>query len=81
MIKSCMCGKKGLRMIGVCQDCLKKAEVDPKQIKTLKQLNSIISVTEKTDGNIKECIQSLTEILEDLERGMYGKEEKQSNTI
>ena len=58
-----------------------KAAVDPRQIQKLKQINSILNITADTDGNIKECVQSLTEILEDLERGNHGKEERKSNTI
>ena len=58
-----------------------KAAVDPGQIQKLKQINSILNITADTDGNIKECVQSLTEILEDLERGNHGKEERKSNTI
>ena len=81
MVKCSICGKTGLRVVCVCPDCLKRAAVDPKQIQKLKQINSILNITADTDGNIKECVQSLTEILEELERRSYGKEEKQSNAI
>lgn len=81
MVKCSICGKEGLRAVCVCPDCLKKAAVDPRQIQKLKQINSILNITADTDGNIKECVQSLTEILEDLERGNHGKEERKSNTI
>lgn len=81
MVKCSICGKEGLRAVCVCPDCLKKAAVDPRQIQKLKQINSILNITADTDGNIKERVQSLTEILEDLERGNHGKEERKSNTI
>lgn len=74
MVKCSICGKEGLKVVCVCPDCLKKAAVDPEQIKKLRQINNVLRITEDTDGNIKECVQSLTEILEDLERGRYGKE-------
>lgn len=75
-----ICGKDGLNGVCVCGDCLKKAAVDPGQIKKLRQINNVLRI-EDTDGNIKECVQSLAEILEDLERGNHGKEERKSNTI
>ena len=81
MVKCSICGKEGLRVVCVCPDCLKRAAVDPGQIQKLKQINSILNITADTDGNIKECVQSLTEILEDLERGNHDKEERKSNTI
>lgn len=81
MIKCSICGKEGLRVVAVCQDCLKRAAVDPEQIKKLKQINNVLNITADTDRNIKECVQSLAEILNGLERGSYGKEEKRGNTI
>lgn len=66
-----------LLTVCICQDCLKRASVDPGQIQKLKQINSILNITAGMDENIKECVQSLTEILEDFERGSHGKEEKQ----
>lgn len=81
MVKCSVCGKEGLRVVCVCPDCLKRAAVDPLQIRRLQQINDILSITADTDGNIKECVQSLTEILQDLERGNHGKEEKQDNAI
>ena len=79
MKKCSLCGEKALEGIEICPECLKKAAVDPKQIKRLRQL----SITADTDTNIKACMQSITEIADDLERGSYGKEEKkqESNTI
>lgn len=81
LIKCGICGKKGLRVVAVCPDCLKRAAVDHGQIKKLKQLNNILNITADTDGNIKECVQSLAEILNELERGSYGREEKRGSTI
>lgn len=81
MVKCSICGKEGLRVVCVCTDCLKRAAVGPGQIRKLKQINSILNITADADGNIKECVQSMTEILEDLERGSHGKEEKQGSTI
>ena len=42
-----------------------------------------VSYTHLTDTNIKACMQSITEIADDLERGSYGEEEKkqESNTV
>lgn len=81
MVKCGICGKEGLRVVCVCPDCLKMAAVDPRQIQRLRQISNILGITADTDGNIKECMQSLTEILQDLERGNHGKEEKQDNAI
>lgn len=72
---------KRIQEVCACPDCLKRAAVDPEQVKKLRQINNVLKITEDTDGNIKECVQSLTEILEDLERDKNGKEERKSNTI
>lgn len=58
--------EEALKGVCVCGDCLKRAAVDPEQVKKLRQINNVLKITENTDGNIKECVQSLTEILEDL---------------
>ena len=81
MKKCSLCGEKALEGIEICPECLKKAAVDPKQIKRLRQISNILSIT--ADTNIKACMQSITEIADDLERGSYGKEEKkqESNAI
>lgn len=83
MKKCSLCGERALEGIEICPECLKKAAVDPKQIKRLRQISNILSITADTDTNIKACMQSITEIADDLERGSYGKEEKkqESNTI
>lgn len=83
MKKCSLCGEKALEGIEICPECLKKAAVDPRQIKRLRQISNILSITADTDTNIKACMQSITEIADDLERGSYGKEEKkqESNTI
>lgn len=43
----------------------------------------VTEYTPEEDTNIKACMQSITEIADDLERGNYGKEEKkqESNTV
>ncbi len=75
MGKCHICGKKALEVMEVCPECLQRAAVDPKQIKKLKQISNILSITAGTDTNIKECMESLLEIAEDLERsGTHGKE-------
>lgn len=75
MSKCHICGKKALEVVEVCPECLQKAAVDPKQIKRLKQISNVLSITAGTDTNIKECMESLLEIAEDLERsGTHGKE-------
>lgn len=84
MGKCHICGKKALEVVEVCPECLQRAAVDPKQIKRLKQISGILSITAGTDTNIKECMESIKEIAEELERGgMNGKEEKkpQNKTI
>lgn len=75
MSKCHICGKKALEVVEVCPECLQRAAVDPKQIKRLKQISNVLSITAGTDTNIKECMESLLEIAEDLERsGIHGKE-------
>lgn len=75
MSKCHICGKKALEVVEVCPECLQRTAVDPKQIKRLKQISNVLSITAGTDTNIKECMESLLEIAEDLERsGTHGKE-------
>ena len=75
MGKCHICGKKALEVVEVCPECLQRAAVDPEQIQRLKQISNILSITAGTDTNIKECMESLLEIAEDLERsGTHGKE-------
>ncbi len=75
MSKCHICGKKALEVVEVCPECLQRAAVDPEQIKRLKQISNVLSITAGTDTNIKECMESLLEIAEDLERsGTHGKE-------
>lgn len=75
MGKCHICGKKALEVVEVCPECLQRAAVDPEQIKRLKQISNILSITAGTDTNIKECMESLLEIAEELERsGTHGKE-------
>lgn len=75
MGKCHLCGKKALEVVEVCPECLQRAAVDPEQIKRLKQISNILSITAGTDTNIKECMESLLEIAEDLERSVtHGKE-------
>lgn len=83
MKKCSLCGEKALEGIEICQECLKKAAVDLEQVRRLRQISNILSITADTDTNIKACMQSITEIADDLERGSYGKEEKkqESDTI
>lgn len=80
-VKCIICGKKRLRVARICPDCLKRAADDLGQMQKLRQISNILSIATNTDGNVKECIQSMAEILEDLQGGSYGKEKKQSNTI
>lgn len=78
MKKCSICGKPALEVVEVCQECLQRAAVDPGQIKRLKQISSILSITAGTDTNIKECMESILEIAEGLERsGSIGKEEQE----
>lgn len=76
MAKCSVCGGKGLGVIEVCPDCLQKAAVDPLHIKRLRQISSILSITADTDGNIKECMQGIMEIAEELEAGHGKKKQK-----
>lgn len=77
MKKCSICGKPALEVVEVCPECLQRAAVAPRQIKRLKQISSILSITAGTDTNIKECMESILEIAEDLERsGSIGKEER-----
>lgn len=82
MGKCHLCGKKALQMIEVCPDCLEKARVDQKNIKRLRQISNILSITADTDTNIKNCMESILEIAQDLERsGTGGKEEKKTAAV
>ena len=63
MKKCSLCGEKALEGIEICPECLKRAAVAPKQIKRLRQISNILSITADTDTNIKACMQSITEIM------------------
>lgn len=78
MKKCSLCGEKALEGIEICPECLKKAAVDPKQIKRLRQISNILSITADTDTNIKACMQSITEIADDLERGQLWQRRKET---
>lgn len=82
-MKKCqVCGKRALEVVEVCPECLQRAKVDRGQIKRLKQISNVLSITAGTDTNIKECMESLLEIAKDLERGgTSGKEEKEDNAV
>lgn len=82
-MKKCqVCGKRALEVMEFCPECLQRAAVDRGQIKRLKQISNVLSITAGTDTNIKECMESLLEIAEDLERGgTGGKEEKEDNAV
>lgn len=82
-MKKCqVCGKRALEVVEVCPECLQRAAVDRGQIKRLKQISNVLSITAGTDTNIKECMESLLEIAKDLERrGTGGEEEKEDNAV
>ena len=71
-----ICGKKALEVVEVCPECLQRAAVDPKQIKRLKQISNVLSITAGTDTNIKECMESLLDIAENLESNYTHSKEK-----
>lgn len=77
MRKCSICGKSALEVVEVCPECLQRAAVDWGQIRRLKQISSILSITAGADTNIKECMESILEIAEDLERSGNGGKEKQ----
>ena len=77
MKKCSICGNPALEVVEVCPECLQRAAVDPRQIKRLKQISNVLSITAGTDKNIKECMESILEIAEDLERsGNIGENER-----
>lgn len=51
MKKCSLCGEKALEGIEICPECLKKAAVDPRQIKRLRQISNILSITAGKDRN------------------------------
>lgn len=69
MSKCHVCGKKALEGVEICPECLQRAAVTPEHIKRLKQISSILGITAGTDGNIRECMESLIEIADELEKG------------
>lgn len=84
MGKCQICGNRGLEVIEICPECLKRAAVDPEKINKLRQISNVLSITASTDTNIKQCMESIIEIAEDLERsGRNGeeKEETQSKSL
>lgn len=77
MGKCHICGKKALEVVEVCPECLQRAAVDPEQIRRLRQISNILSITAGTDGNIRECMESIREITGELEKGgKNGKKER-----
>lgn len=82
MGKCHLCGKKALEVVEVCPECLQRTAVDQKDIDRLRHISNILSITANTDTNIKDCMESLIEIAEDLERsGNNGKEEKKRAAV
>lgn len=69
MSKCNICGKKALELVELCPECLQRAEVAPKNIQKLRQVSDVLRISAGTDANIKECMESILEIAEDLERG------------
>lgn len=80
MGKCHLCGKEALEVIEVCQECLERAAVDPNIIKRLKQTSNILKITADTDSNIKNCMESILEIADDLE-GKSGKKEEKGAAV
>lgn len=82
-MKKCqVCGKRALEVVEVCPECLQRAAVGRGQIKRLKQISNVLSITAGAGTNIKEYMESLLEIAEDLERnGISGKEEKEDSAV
>ena len=79
MGKCNLCGKRALEVVEVCPKCLQRAEIDPNNIRRLRQISDILSITANTDTNIKRCMQSILEIADDLERsGIVGKEKEET---
>ena len=58
--------------IEICPECLKRAAVAPKQIKRLRQISNILSITADTDTNIKACMQSINVEAEAKDAGGVG---------
>ena len=77
MGKCNLCGKQALEVVEICPECLQRAEVDPNNIRRLRQISDILSITADTDANIKRCMQGILEIAEDLERSGTGGKEKE----
>lgn len=77
MGKCNLCGKQALEVVKICPECLQRAEVDPNNIRRLRQISDILSITPDTDTNIKRCMQGILEIAEDLERSGTGGKEKE----
>ena len=79
MRKCNLCGKRALEVVEVCPKCLQRAEIDPNNIRRLRQISDILSITANTDTNIKRCMQSILEIADDLERSStVGKEKEET---
>ena len=82
MSKCSVCGNKAIEVIEICPECLQRANVDPKNIKRLRQISGILQITADADSNIKECMESILEIADELERsGTGGKEETQRAAV
>ena len=77
MGKCNLCGKRALEVVEVCPKCLQRAEIDPNNIRRLRQISDILSITADTDTNIKRCMQGILEIAEGLERSGTGGKEKE----
>lgn len=69
MSKCNICGKKALEITEICQECLQRAEVAPQTIQKLRQVSDVLRISAGTDANVKECMESILKIAEDLERG------------
>lgn len=71
-IKQCeRCGQPTAEGLPICPDCMKVAGTSTVEVEAAEELRDIaqvLSITAKTDGNIREALTSILNIADRLER-------------
>lgn len=74
-MKCQICGRRSAdSLFCVCAECVKRA-ADAEQAQKIKSIADILNITAGTDGNIKDVMESLLEMVGDLE--VFNHAEKQ----
>lgn len=70
--KCLVCGVTTSDGIQVCKECAEKIHIEAREaveiVEEMRDIAGVLSITENTDGNIKQSIESILRIADRLER-------------